>query len=142
MPPKCTICTHKKRNEIDSALVNGSESLRSIAKQYETTAASLKRHKDSGHIHQKIAKAQNAKDATEGSDLFVQVQDLSSRALSILAQAEGTGDLRTACAAIREVRGTLELLLKVSGELKGNQTNVQIVTVHQYRVVKGVLPID
>jgi len=38
--------------------------------------------------------------------------------MRILQQAEQAGDLRTACTAIREARGTLELLAKVTGELE------------------------
>ena len=46
-----------------------------------------------------------------------QVRALQSKTLSILLQAEGAGDLRTALAAIREARGNVELLAKLSGEL-------------------------
>lgn len=85
----------------------------------------LRRHAES-HISKKIAKAAESKEVAQAETLLGQVKSLSARALSILSQAEGTGDLRTACAAIREVRGTLELLAKVTGELKGDQPVVNI----------------
>jgi hypothetical protein len=123
---KCSICNHPKRNEIDKSLSLDNASLRTIAVQYRVSKDSLKRHMDNGHIVQKIAKAAEAKIVTEADTLLDQVKSLSNRALSILSQAEGAGDLRTACSAIREVRSTLELLLKVSGELKGDQPVVNI----------------
>ena len=50
MPRKCTICEHKKRNQIDSALVIEGASLRDVAGQYHVSKSSLKRHMDNGHI--------------------------------------------------------------------------------------------
>jgi hypothetical protein len=86
-----------------------------------------------------VAKAVEAQEVAQADTLLEQVKSLSTRALSILSQAEGAGDLRTACSAIREVRSTLELLLKVSGELKGDQTTVNVAVItHEYRLVKGV----
>lgn len=85
-----------------------------------------------------VAKAVEAQEVAQADTLLEQVKSLSTRALSILSQAEGAGDLRTACSAIREVRSTLELLLKVSGELKGDQTTVNVAVItHEYRLVKG-----
>lgn len=123
--PTCTICSHAKRNEIERSILDG-KSERSIAKQYDVTAAAVHRHKENGHIQKRIAKAKAIKEVAQADTLLDQVKSLSERALSILSQAEGTGDLRTACSAIREVRATLELLLKVSGELKGDQPVVNI----------------
>jgi hypothetical protein len=85
----------------------------------------VQRHAEN-HISKKIAKAAEVKQVAQADTLLGQVKSLSARALSILSQAEGAGDLRTACAAIREVRGTLELLAKVTGELKGDQPVVNI----------------
>jgi hypothetical protein len=123
--PTCTVCSHAKRNEIERSILDG-KSERSIAKQYGLTPASVHRHKENGHIQKRIIKAKEVKEVAQADTLLDQVKDLSTRALAILSQAEGTGDLRTACSAIREVRATLELLLKVSGELKGDQPVVNV----------------
>jgi hypothetical protein len=140
----CIICAHDKRVEIDKKLVEPKAQYSAISREYFGSTAqrdALRRHKANGHIKQKIAKAADAKIATEADDLLNQVRSLSNRALSILSQAEGAGDLRTACSAIREVRSTLELLLKVSGELKGDQTTVNVAVVtHEYILVKGTDP--
>ncbi len=58
-------------------------------------------------------RAEEAKD----DDLLSQVKDLRERALRVLGAAEEAGDLRAAMGAIREARGCLELLGRVTGEL-------------------------
>jgi len=54
MPQICTICRHRGRAEIDTALIRN-ESLRNIAEQLGTTVASLHRHRP--HIPQALALA-------------------------------------------------------------------------------------
>ena len=140
----CIVCAHKSRKDIDKELVEPNAQYSAIARKYFGSTKqrdALRRHAEGGHIVKKIAKAAESKEIAQADSLLSQVKSLSTRALSILSQAEGTGDLRTACSAIREVRGTLELLLKVSGELKPNQTNVNVAVItHEYRLVKGVDP--
>ena len=58
-------------------------------------------------------KAHEAATVNYGDDLFNHVRDLNRRTLLILEQAEISGDLRIALAAIREARGNSELLCKM-----------------------------
>ena len=44
MPQTCSICKHKKRNQIEAAVTKG-EALRRIATQFETSEAAIRRHK-------------------------------------------------------------------------------------------------
>ena len=53
----------------------------------------------------------------QGEKLLDQVQDLIGRAQGILSAAEARGEHRTALMAIRETRGVLELLGRITGEL-------------------------
>jgi hypothetical protein len=46
------------------------------------------------------------------------IRRLHARTLRVLAAAEGKGDLNGALAAIREARGNLTLLAKLTGELR------------------------
>lgn len=141
MPPKCSICSHKARHEIDMALVEGSASLRDIAVQYDTSKDALKRHKDNGHITPKLVKAAESKEIIVTNLKTTEAEEIKDRAIKILDIAEKTGDVRSMCAAIREVRGCIELLAKMSGVMKGNETNVNVsVITHEYRLVKGVDP--
>ena len=115
MPRSCTVCTHEARAEIDLALVAG-ETFRHIAARFDTSTGALQRHK-ADHLPLKLAKAQEAEEVAQADDLLSQVRGLQARALTILDRAEEAGELRTALSAIREVRGNLELLAKLLGEL-------------------------
>jgi hypothetical protein len=114
MARPCSVCTHPKRDEIDSALLIG-ESLRNIAKQFSVGSTAVFRHKD--HVSKTLVKAAEAdaeiREITRGEDLLQQVRDLNQRTLRILRDAETTGDSRTALAAVREARGNAELLCKM-----------------------------
>ena len=117
MTRKCTVCIHPDRKAIDRALLQG-DTLRDIARQHAVSKDALHRHLSEEHITTRIAKAEEAKEIARADTLLNQVRDLQTRAMRILQQAEQAGDLRTACTAIREARGTLELLAKVTGELE------------------------
>jgi hypothetical protein len=62
--------------------------------------------------------AKGAEEAAQAETLLAQVQGLVKRATGILDRAERTGELQAALGAIREVRGCLELLGKLNGELR------------------------
>lgn len=111
----CTICSHKEKENINSAILK-KQSNRNIATQYSMSPAAVQRHKKK-HLAATMTKAQVAEEVTQADNLLDQVKDLEGRALSILGRAEQEGDLRTACTAIREVRGIIELLMKVTGQL-------------------------
>ncbi len=132
----CTVCAHPERRVIDQALVDGA-SLRGIAGRYGLTDSSVARHK-AEHLPQAMAKAQDAAEVAHGDDLLAEVRSLQARALSILDAAEALGDLKTALAAIRETRGTLELLAKLTGDLQQEGT-VNIIVNPQWISIRAVL---
>src|SRR5215212_2456022 len=115
MPRSCTICEHPEREAIDRALV-GDASNRSVASLYDVSEAAVRRHKGN-HLPAKLAKAHEAAEVSRADDLLRQVRALQSKTLNILLRAESAGDLRTALSAVREARGNVELLARLSGEL-------------------------
>ena len=74
------------------------------------------------HLPAALVKGQEAEEIARADDLLGQVRSLQGKALAILAKAEAAGDLRVALSAIREARGSLELLAKLLGELQDGQT--------------------
>jgi|GEM_PF-2374501 len=70
--------------------------------------------------------ARRVEEIARADTLLDQVHDLLNRASAITDQAEKAGDLRTALQGIREVRGVLELLARVTGELQNGGTSVSI----------------
>jgi hypothetical protein len=119
----CRICTHPDRKAIDKAIVDGG-SLRNIAKQFAIHSSSVNRHKS--HIPKTLALAKQAETVAEAGTLLSRVERLAARMDSIAEKAENDEDWRGAAAAARELRGCLELLAKLNGELQPNGARVAI----------------
>ncbi|HEY9139663.1 MAG TPA: hypothetical protein VIN93_02165 [Bryobacteraceae bacterium] len=64
-----------------------------------------------------------------GENLMEDAKRLRARALGILAKAEAAGQLETALKAIREVRGLLELLGKLEGNLEDRNPQAKVIQV-------------
>lgn len=114
MAPKCKCCHHKQRKEIDAALLSGISN-RTIATQYEVSISSVQRHRS--HIPAALAKAKEVREITRSDDLLQQTQDLLVQARGITNSAQGVGDLKTALMGIGQVKGILELLIKINIEM-------------------------
>lgn len=136
MPRVCTICAHPERDAIDAALLGG-ESFRTIAHRLSVSLDALKRHKRD-HLPEHLSKAARAAEAADATDLLGQMADLHRRTLAILKLAEGAGDGRMALMAVREARGNLELLGKLSHQLDTRPT-VNIMLAPEWLVVRAAL---
>lgn len=137
MPQPCSICRHPDRASIDSSLVTGTASLRSLASLYTVSEAALRRHK-ANHLPEALARAQEAQEAAHGDTLLTQVRELHGRARRILDRAENARDWSTALKAIREARGCLELLGRLMGELQEGQT-VNVLVLPEWVSIRSVL---
>ena len=136
MPKTCSVCSLSSRVEIDQALV-AEVPLRRVAEQYGTSATTLHRHKKD-HLPAALAKAHDAEEVAQADDLLAKLVGLQDKALNILGQAEEAGDLRTALMAVREVRATMELVGKVTGELVHKQEVNLNTSVHwRFTIGKG-----
>ena len=117
MARRCSICQHETRDAIDSSLIHG-EPLRSIAGRHGLSATALHRH-HKAHLPKALARAQEAEEIVRGESLLEEVEALMARTDIICEQSMANGDMRLALSAIREKRGCLELLGKVTGEIDG-----------------------
>ena len=125
MPRSCTVCAHDESHVINVALVSR-EPYRDIARRFGVSKDALKRHSGE-HIPKLLVEASRAVEVYEADDLLGRVEDLHRRTLAVLEAAEDTGELRTALAAIREARGNLELVGRITKELDERPvTNVLI----------------
>jgi len=116
MARTCTICKNGKKDAINAALISGTAPIRRIAADNGVTESALRRHA-AKHLPASLVKAQEAREVASADTLLEQCRELQSRTLTILDAAENANDLRTALQAIREARGLLELLAKLTGEL-------------------------
>jgi len=112
----CTICKNGKCDAINAALIAGTASIRRIATDNDVTESALRRHAAS-HLPATLARAGAAAEVASADTLLEQCRELQSRTLTILDAAENANDLRTSLQAVREARGLLELLGKLTGEL-------------------------
>src|SRR5215467_10442490 len=132
MPMTCKVCGHKKRLEIDRALLEG-QSLRVIARRTGTTASSLQRHK-AEHLARSLVKAHEAREVARADSLLDDVRTAEGRAErlygvaeDILEEAREAKDRKTALDAIRaavNIMAEARQYLELRGELTGELPNV------------------
>ena len=121
MPRGCTICGHSSRKEIDHALLSG-KTYREITGNFPVSKSALERHRD--HITASMLKAKEATEIARGDDLVKDLRTLAVEANRLKSQAEESGNVRAAIAALREITRLIELRAKIAGELKEGQVNV------------------
>ena len=136
MPRTCTICTHEERPAIDRALVQGA-SFRGIARDFGISEDAVTRHK-AEHLPTLLVKAQEAEEAAAADDLLAELRSLQATTLSLLRKAERAGKLGTAVMAIREARGNLELLAKLTQQLDSRPV-LNLLVAPEWRAVRAVL---
>jgi hypothetical protein len=107
---------------MDQSLVSGVP-LRNIAEQFGTSPTALHRHK--AHLPQHLTVAKEAAQAADADVLLDTVKQLFGDAQRLTALAEQAKQLDTALRGIREMRGVLELMGRLSGELT-QRTNIAI----------------
>lgn len=108
----CSICTHPKRLSIDQEIVSG-RSLRSIAAMFNVSYDSLYRHaKD--HLTRQLTKAWEIKSMNEDNKLLQKIDSIIERAEDIFQRNYEAGKDLTALKSLTEIRGTIELLSKIS----------------------------
>jgi hypothetical protein len=120
MPRSCTICTHGEAHPINVALVHR-DAYRHIASRYEVSTGALQRHARE-HLPELLVRAKDAAEVAEADSLLDRVESLYKRTEAILAAAESNSEWSTALQAIRECRGNLELLGRVTKELQDAPT--------------------
>jgi hypothetical protein len=124
----CGICSHPERARIDACLVDGG-SLRTISGQFGTSRSALDRHRK--HLAPALTLAKHAEEVAEATTLLSRVEKLMSRCEAIADKATDARHWPGAIGALREMRGCLELLAKLSGELSqgGNSMNIGIAAI-------------
>ena len=137
----CTICRHEKREGIDKALLAG-DPYRGIARRFGASPPAVLRHRE--HIPGRLAKAHAAKEVAQADSLLDQVRDLTEEARGILRRVKAK-DPKTALGAIREIRGTLELLARLLGEIQDQAVTVNVLATPegaavQAKIVRALAP--
>lgn len=111
MPRVCTICGHKKRRKIDSAIATGT-SYRDIAARFGVSASAIGRHRE--HVAGAVKRATDKREEDLGESILSRLEGLYKRGQKVLAQAEASQNLFAAVGCIRELRGILGALYELS----------------------------
>jgi hypothetical protein len=86
---------------------------------YDIPYSSLDRHKKN-HLAKSMVKAKQAADVAEATGLLARVERITGQVEMVFNQAVAQRSAPGTIAAARELRGCLELLGKLSGELQGS----------------------
>ncbi len=109
MPRTCTVCRHVLRNEIDASLIDHRQPVADVAVTFQLSESALRRHR-STHLPLELRQAHAKQALAYAGSLADQVHSVQRRLEALIDQAEASGDLRAAIAALREFRSNLTLL--------------------------------
>ena len=124
MPQQCSICTGNKREGMDIELVNGI-SIRDIAVKFQVSRSAVGRHRKACHQAIIASTMENSKaaellEAAKQSESEVssltRADEMFRRTRKAVIEAFKRKDYRIAFGGLREARGYLELIAKMSGE--------------------------
>lgn len=120
MPQKCSICSHSKRLEMEREYASGQPVLK-IARNYGVDQNSLYNHCNH-HLSRQLVQAFEKKSALEATEIIGGVEELLGRTRKILDTVEKKKRYGTALNAIKEMRGSYELLSKIAYALHQART--------------------
>lgn len=126
MPMKCITCSHPDREAIDREIVLARLSLGDIGKRHGISKSAVHRHKP--HVAPAL-QAVVAERAKAGPTTALQrLEDLHARATRLLDRAEADDKPSLSLAAIKELRGLVETIARITGELD-ERPQVQVLNV-------------
>jgi hypothetical protein len=116
MPRTCTICAHPQRAAIDASLLARRIPRSELSATFRVSQDALDRHA-AHHLPATLSKAHAAAEVAHADTLLDQLRALQRRGLAALDRAEEAGDFRVGALLLREARGCLTLLARMTGEL-------------------------
>jgi hypothetical protein len=119
MPRNCSVCLSPERDAIEAHILE-KKPYRDLAAQFDLSPSALYRHARV-HIQERLIKAKDIAEIGKADDLLRQIEALKARADQILRKAESGGELRTALAGVRELARLIELLGRMTSELKASE---------------------
>jgi phage protein D len=134
MPRKCSICAHPNRDSIDREIVEG-KSYRDIARRFRVSKDAVYRHAQH-HLPERLVKAKEASEAAHADTLLNRIEELTQKAKQLLVFGQTEKQGKAWAAGLRELRKSLELLAKITGELE-SRPEINIVTHPEYIAMRS-----
>jgi len=138
MARPCSVCNHPEVDQINRLILSGEMSFRKIAERFGISTTAVYRHGQE-HIPIQATKASEAVEVAKADDLLSDIISLKTRGLSLLDQAEETGDLKTAVSALRAIREIITLLADINGRLTAQQTTVNILVNPEFVQIRTLI---
>lgn len=116
VPPKCSICIHPQRPEIDRLLLSDdAASYRDIARRYNVSKDAVARHREAHLSKQmaRVAKRNQDADVRQAIDIRTQLFEINDATRAILSEARESGNGALALAAIDRVQRQIETQAKL-----------------------------
>lgn len=134
----CKVCTHPERKSIDAALMMGLPQ-RQVAASFGLKKDSVRRHYDS-HVKAIAAEVTAERERAGAVTALDRLEELYTRTKRILDLAEEEGKASLSLAAVRELRGIVEVLARVTGELDEKPTlTVNLAASPEWQQVQTVI---
>lgn len=119
--PLCTICNHKEKEKLNVGLINGTPT-RELEKVFGVSKSAVSRHK-TACLPLIVAAAlqtnvnEDGEDGPEPETVRGRAEEMCGKGRVAILQALKRKDYKTAFAGMREHRGYMETIGKVTGEL-------------------------
>jgi hypothetical protein len=139
MAHPCVCCTSPNRAEIDAQLVAGA-SLATVARTFGMNAKSVGRHRER-HLSPALLAVSLEAGLTSARTAVDRIEDLAARLERALDRAETSGHAASFVGVARELRSSVELLAKLSGELRPDGPTVQVLNVLSSPDMQSVLSV-
>jgi len=112
---KCKICSHPNKLQLEKQYIQGI-AVAKIARENGLSENSTRNHMQN-HISRQMMTSSKTQQVVASMELLTDIEELVNRTKTILAHAEDKKQYGLALGAIREVRGSYELLAKISWAL-------------------------
>lgn len=136
---QCKVCAHAERPEIEAAIAGGMSNAEA-GKRWGMSKDSVRRHKDA-HLSPALRAVVAGRESAGAVKALDRLEALYAQASSVLDAANAEGKASLSLAAIRELRGLVELLARLTGELDERPT-VQVLNVTaspEWDALRGVV---
>ena len=137
--PKCTICHHPQRHDIDQALLAENAAFADLSRKYGLSLSALWRHKK--HLQEKMRRAAERLQHRLRQDCLFQFNEFLETARHLNRTALADGDARRALQAIREGTRILNFITKLDVRLDAD-TVYRLLASPQWVSQDSLLPTD
>ncbi|MEQ6898461.1 helix-turn-helix domain-containing protein [Microbacterium sp. KR10-403] len=127
--PRCHICRRPDRDAVDEAIISGGLSFQQLAERFGVSRDTLRRHKRA-HMPAALLAVAAERERSGITRAADRAEALYQAAQRVLAAAEAKGQNSLSLQAVRELRGVVELLARLSGELD-ERPQVAVVNVQE-----------